>query len=76
MSDEDIEEMFNFADADGDGKLSYAEFQVNNTYLIILFCILERKIKSGTLLVVTSFSVLTFLIYVHLNLSIVEFTLR
>ena len=65
VSDEDIEEMFNFADADGDGKLSYAEFQVNNTYLIILFCILERKIKSGTLLVVTSFSILTYiLIYI------------
>ena len=34
VSDEDIEEMFNFADADGDGKLSYAEFQVNNTSIL------------------------------------------
>ena len=28
VSDEDIEEMFNFADKDADGKLSYAEFQI------------------------------------------------
>lgn len=28
VSDEDIEEMFRFADKDGDGKLSYAEFKV------------------------------------------------
>ena len=28
VSDEDIEDMFSFADKDGDGKLSYAEFKV------------------------------------------------
>ena len=36
VEDEDIEEMFNFADADGDGKLSYAEFQVNDTSILHL----------------------------------------
>ena len=28
MSEEDIEEMFTFADKDGDGKISYTEFQI------------------------------------------------
>ena len=28
VSDEDIEDMFSFADKDGDGKLSYAEFKI------------------------------------------------
>ena len=28
VSDEDIEEMFEFADANGDGKISYEEFQI------------------------------------------------
>ena len=28
VDDEDIDEMFEFADKDGDGKLSYEEFQV------------------------------------------------
>jgi Ca2+-binding EF-hand superfamily protein len=28
VEDEDIDEMFEFADKDGDGKLSYQEFQV------------------------------------------------
>ena len=27
MSEEDIEEMFTYADNDGDGKISYTEFQ-------------------------------------------------
>ena len=27
MSDEDIEEMFSYADKDGDGKINWAEFQ-------------------------------------------------
>ena len=29
VKDEDIEEMFNFADKDANGELSYEEFQVN-----------------------------------------------
>ena len=28
MSEEDIEEMFTYADKDGDGKISYTEFQI------------------------------------------------
>ena len=28
VSDEDIEEMFSYADKDGDGKINWAEFQV------------------------------------------------
>jgi Ca2+-binding EF-hand superfamily protein len=28
VSEEDIEEMFTFADKDGDGKISYTEFQI------------------------------------------------
>ena len=28
MSEEDIEEMFTYADNDGDGKISYTEFQI------------------------------------------------
>ena len=41
VDDEDIDEMFEFADKDGDGRLSYEEFQVtlngvkNNKVLII-----------------------------------------
>ena len=29
VSDEDIEEMFEYADKNGDGRLSYKEFKVN-----------------------------------------------
>ena len=29
VSDEEIEEMFTFADTDGDGRLSYEEFEVD-----------------------------------------------
>ena len=29
VSDEDVEEMWNYADKNGDGRLSYKEFKVN-----------------------------------------------
>ena len=32
VSDEDIEEMFQFADKNGDGKLSYKEFKVTTRW--------------------------------------------
>ena len=37
VSDEDIEEMFEFADKNKDGKLSYEEFLVNILDLSICF---------------------------------------
>ena len=33
VSDEDIEEMFEFADKNKDGKLSYKEFKESTTYI-------------------------------------------
>ena len=38
VTEEEIEEMFSFADSNKDGKLSYAEFEVKST--LNSFCIL------------------------------------
>ena len=37
VSDEDVEEMWNYADKNGDGRLSYKEFKVKYFYIYLIF---------------------------------------
>ena len=44
VSDEDVEEMFQFADKDSDGALTYEEFQVDNVATCVSLDIILNNI--------------------------------
>ena len=45
VSDEDVEEMFQFADKDSDGALTYEEFQVDNVATSVSLDIILNNVK-------------------------------
>ena len=45
VSDEDVEEMFQFADKDSDGALTYEEFQVDNVATCVSLDIILNNVK-------------------------------
>ena len=45
VSDDDVEEMFQFADKDSDGALTYEEFQVNNVATCVSLDIILNNVK-------------------------------
>ena len=45
VSDDDVEEMFQFADKDSDGALTYEEFQVDNVATCVSSDIILNNLK-------------------------------
>ena len=45
VSDDDVEEMFQFADKDSDGALTYEEFQVDNNATCVSLDIILNNVK-------------------------------